>query len=115
MPLEHNEKYVRTSTSSNMNIVVPIDNEQETALSAMPYMLESCLNKLFASYSVWATSGSECVAPCLFTTQNLPPLSGIAAMLDGQWQQRQWQQPFHINDHNQYCLLYTSPSPRDRG
>lgn len=59
-----------------------------------PCLLDALLVKLSRSYSVWSTSGSERVAPCVFVTPGLPAVNKLAAMIDGQWQHWGWQQPY---------------------
>jgi len=62
---------------------------------AMPYLLNASLVNGLSSFSVWRTAGSEIIGPTLFCCQGLPPVSGIASMLDGQWQQRNWKIPYN--------------------
>lgn len=63
-------------------------------VSAYPCMLDSMMVKLLSSYSIWSTAGSERVSPCMFNTPGLPSVSKLPAMIDGQWQQWGWQQPY---------------------
>ena len=44
-------------------------------------LLADCL----PSYSLWSTSGSERVQPCLLVFQGLPPVTSFTDMLSGQW------------------------------
>lgn len=44
----------------------------------------------FGNYSLWWTMGSELVEPCFIVTDGLPQVSQFVAMMDGQWQQRNW-------------------------
>lgn len=64
--------------------------------SAMPYLYNAALASSLSSYSLWQTSGSQLVSPLLFSCQGLPPISGLASMLDGQWQQRDWKIPYNL-------------------
>jgi type VI secretion system protein ImpM len=86
-------------------IVVDMDFEEQHPLSVFPQVLDPLLADSFASYSMWSTEGSECVAPCIMATKGLPPISGIAAMMDGCWQKWNWQQPYRLN-----TLETTSPA-----
>lgn len=71
------------------------DNEEHSE-EALPYMLSAALTTALSSFSLWQTSGSELVSPVMFNCQGLPPIGGIASMLDGQWQQRNWKIPYNI-------------------
>jgi len=59
-----------------------------------PYvrLLNHYLTVLHSSYSVWWTSGSPKVQPCLLTCAGLPPVDGFSAFLDGKWSLWGWQQ-----------------------
>lgn len=57
-------------------------------------MLDALLVQLLRSYSLWSTTGSERVAPCVFDVPGLPPVSKLPAMLDGDWQRWGWEQPY---------------------
>ena len=70
--------------------------EEQSAASVYPSMLDALLVKLLNSYSIWSTTGSERVAPCVFDVQGLPTVSKLPAMLDGQWQQWGWAQPYTL-------------------
>ncbi|MET1254950.1 type VI secretion system-associated protein TagF [Aliikangiella maris] len=54
-------------------------------------LLHLSWSKLFGSYSLWWTNGSEKVAPCLLVTEGLPEVGRYAAMLDGNWEKWGWQ------------------------
>lgn len=67
------------------------------ALNAlMPNWLSATLSAGMPSFSIWHTTGSERVGPVLFCCQGLPPIGGIASMLDGHWQQRNWKIPYNL-------------------
>jgi len=69
--------------------------------SVYPFLLDAVCKEQLVSYSLWATTyGSELVEPCLFYTRGLPPLRGIAAMLDGQWAAGGWHQPYSLKSHS---------------
>lgn len=72
---------------------VEIEFEEQSAAATYPSILDALLVKLLNSYSVWSTTGSERVAPCVFESPGLPPVGKLPAMIDGQWQQWGWQQP----------------------
>ncbi len=74
--------------------------EEQLPASIYPQFLDYCLSEMFSSYSVWATDGSERVSPCLFTTQHLPTMEKMSAMLDGQWRQWDCHQPYELKKNN---------------
>lgn len=77
--------------------VVGVASSDELSLiDSLPCMLNSSLSSSLASFSLWQTHGSELIAPLVFACQGLPPASGISAMLDGQWQQKNWKIPFNL-------------------
>jgi len=63
----------------------------------MPFWLNASLSSGLSSFSVWQTAGSELISPMVFSCQGLPPIGGIASMLDGQWQQRNWKIPYNMH------------------
>ena len=73
---------------------------EEQISSALPYMLNAALTTSLTSYSLWQTAGSQLISPLLFSSQGLPPIGGIASMLDGQWQQRDWKIPYSLQAGN---------------
>ena len=64
--------------------------------AVLPYLLNSSLVNGLSSFSLWKTAGSELVGPGLFCCQGLPPINGVASMLDGQWQRRNWKIPYNL-------------------
>ncbi|HUH83485.1 MAG TPA: hypothetical protein VLX85_02685, partial [Stellaceae bacterium] len=40
--------------------------------------------------TIWWTSGSERIKPCLVIAPGMPPPAAFASFLDGQWEQRGW-------------------------
>ncbi|MBU2870481.1 type VI secretion system-associated protein TagF [Colwellia sp. E2M01] len=44
----------------------------------------------YGRYSLWWTLGSYFVEPCLIITEGLPQVSQFSAMLNGQWQENNW-------------------------
>jgi type VI secretion system protein ImpM len=96
--LSHNEAYARDSrVNSGAAVQVDLESDDRPATEGLTYLLDSFLADSLSSYGVWSTTGSERVAPCLFATKGLPRISGVAAMLDGQWQQWNWRQPYRLN------------------
>lgn len=81
---------------SPVDMVVKTGLKDAAAGQALPFMLDACLSTTMQSYSIWSTAGSEIIHPCLFVANGLPQLSGVAAMLDGQWQQWHWQEPYPL-------------------
>jgi type VI secretion system protein ImpM len=75
---------------------IDMEFEEQSAASVYPCMLDAVLAKMLSSYSIWSTTGSERVAPCVFNVQGLPGVSKLPAMLDGQWRQWGWMQPYTL-------------------
>lgn len=74
-----------------------LNPDTENSIQAlMSNLLNATLTSSLSSYSLWSTTGSQMIAPVFFSCQGLPPISGIASMLDGQWQQRHWKIPFNL-------------------
>ncbi len=93
--------YTRNAgTADSGGQIVDMDFEEQSPLSTYSYLLDALLTKTYASYSAWSTSGSERVAPCVFTVQGLPPIDGVPALLDGQWQQWNWNKPYTLSRHD---------------
>lgn len=88
--------YVAASRVSESSAIVDLEEEARSISTGFPCLLDSLLRAKSASYSVWATQGSEHVEPCLFHCSGLPRLSGIAALLDGHWEQWGWPQPHRL-------------------
>lgn len=79
------------------SFVVGLASEDELSLNdSLPCLLNASLSSSLASFSLWQTQGSELIGPLVFSCQGLPPIGGISAMLDGQWQQRNWKIPFNL-------------------
>ena len=71
-------------------------DKQNDMKSLLPYVLNAAFSTSLSSYSLWSTSGSEMISPVFFSCQGLPPIAGIASMIDGQWQQRNWKIPYNM-------------------
>lgn len=77
--------------------VINMDFAEQSPHSTYPHLINNLLKGSLSSYSVWSTQGSQYVAPCLFYSRGFPAMQGVAAMLDGQWQQRGWSLPCQLN------------------
>ncbi|MBI1422011.1 MAG: type VI secretion system-associated protein TagF [Gammaproteobacteria bacterium] len=75
---------------------IDFEFEEQSAATAYPYFLNVMMAQLMKSYSVWSTLGSDRVSPCLFSVKNLPSVSRLPAMLDGNWTHWGWQQPYKL-------------------
>lgn len=78
-----------------------IEFEEESANSTYPQILDILMGKLLGSYSVWSTAGSERISACVLTSQRLPMVSRIPAMLDGDWKRWGWEEPFVLHHRDQ--------------
>jgi len=78
--------------------VINMASAEDSPASTYSGLLDALLTRTCASYSAWSTQGSERVAPCVLTVQGLPPIDSLPAMLDGQWQQWNWQQPYVLTN-----------------
>lgn len=76
--------------------VIGLTEENTHRQQAVNSLLETFIARQYGSYSVWESEGSTLVEPCLFVTQNLPPVRSIPALLDGQWQNWDWETPFQM-------------------
>ena len=96
-PLMLDLSYRRVMHKKGMrDLYAEIDVEEPLPFSVYPQFLDYCLSETFSSYSVWTTEGSERVAPCLFTTQHLPTMEKMSAMIDGQWHRWGCHQPYAL-------------------
>lgn len=93
------DAYLPTSNlGDNGAFILGLPDAGPSAVSmGLPYVLDATLSTSFSSFSVWQTEGSEVVSPLMFCCQGLPPISGLASMLDGQWQLRNWKIPYNLN------------------
>ena len=77
------------------SMVIGLKSSNEDAFKhVLPYVLNSRLNAELSSFSLWQTTGSDRMSPVIICCQGLPSLSGLASMLDGQWQKRNWKIPY---------------------
>lgn len=82
--------------TESCSMQVDMEFEEQSAASVYPFMLDALLSKQMSSYSIWSTTGSERVAPCVFDVEGLPAAGKLPAMLDGQWRQWGWIQPYTL-------------------
>lgn len=94
----HNTIYTNVEpVTDEKPVLITMDFEEQLPTSVSDYILDAVLLKSVSSYSAWTTSGSERVAPCLFFSQGLPPISGASAMMNGVWPSENWQLPYRLN------------------
>lgn len=55
-----------------------------------PALASNLLRRGFPRHSLWWTDGSDRIVRCLLLCDGLPPASGFAALLAGDWQQWGW-------------------------
>lgn len=55
-----------------------------------PALLDGVIGGMREPWTLWWTTGSEAVEPCLLAAAGLPPPGGFAALLDGQWERWGW-------------------------
>lgn len=92
-----NDTYFRGSAiETPAKMVIRTASGDQSPSVVLPLMLDACLAQALQSYSIWSTTGSEYMESCVFLSKGLPPLNGIAAMLDGRWEEWQWQQPYAL-------------------
>lgn len=93
--VESSSEYVRSSVSNDCaGYQFEMEFSEQSISSVYPLLLDTLMTQSFRSYSVWQTSGSEYINPCMFSTQGLPGIQQMPAMLNGQWQSNHWAQPF---------------------
>lgn len=81
--------------------LIKMDFEEQSPRSVLSYMLDASIKETLSSYSVWSTQGSQRVDPCLFYSRGLPQVRGISAMMDGQWAQWGWHEPYSLKSVSQ--------------
>jgi len=97
--LDHVSYQPSNHPASHTGTVIPTATAPADS-SAYALMMGQMMQAHHGSYSIWSTQGSEFVEPCMMSCQALPAISAIAAMLDGDWLQSQWQVPYHfIGEH----------------
>jgi len=68
----------------------PVADASEGGASSFPSLGETLLQALLPLHSGWSSRGSDLVAPCLAIARGLPPGSGFAALLNGEWTRWGW-------------------------
>jgi len=87
--------YARGALLENTSrAVIRMPNNEQSPASVLPFVLDAYLCSSYSSYSVWSTSGSDNMDASVFVCGGLPKFAGIAAMLDGRWEQWAWPEPF---------------------
>ncbi len=100
--IQHVSDYSRSSFNLEGDAFqFDVEFEEQAVSSTYPLLLDTLMTKAFQSYSIWQTTGSNCISPCLFSSQGLPKVQQMPAMLNGEWQNYQWQQPYFINEFEQ--------------
>lgn len=101
--INHLQQDTREAYQSTSNLgeqgafIIGLDESPGANINeALAYLFDASLSNQGSSFSLWQTEGSELIGPLIFCTQGLPPVSGIAAMLDGQWQKRNWKIPYNL-------------------
>lgn len=79
-----------------MGPVINMDFEGQAPNSVYPLFLDASMRQMHVSYGAWSTRGSQLVEPCVFFTKGLPQISGVASMLDGEWAESNWDEPFQL-------------------
>ncbi|WP_157822394.1 type VI secretion system-associated protein TagF [Psychromonas sp. Urea-02u-13] len=96
LPMAYRKTGQRISGNSSQQINLQF--AEELPSNAYAHLLDSLLTSNMGAYSLWSTSGSENIAPCLVNTRGLPSSSQIPAMMDGNWAHWGWTQPYTAND-----------------
>lgn len=81
---------------ASMDAVVTLENDAQNAGTVYPQLLHQVLQQQLQSYSLWSTRGSQLVEPCVLYTRGLPGVGSAAALLDGNWEASNWDQPFSL-------------------
>ena len=76
--------------------------EEQSPSSVYALLLDTVMTNSLQSYSVWHTSGSEHIKPCLFSSQGLPEVQKMPAMLNGDWQNCGWHKPYLLNEFQDF-------------
>ena len=87
----------RKRLKESYSMQIDFEFEEQSGSSIYSHFLDSIMMKLLSSYSAWSTIGSERIAPCFFNVQNLPVVSQLPAMIDGEWEKWGWQQPYVLD------------------
>lgn len=86
-PLTHQDTKSKPNTLEQWHLNCPsAANINDSCVN----LLEKLIYQQLTSFSVWWTSGSEHIEPCLLVSKNLPTPESFSALLDGQWQAQGW-------------------------
>lgn len=97
-------------------VMIPLQEMSQNPLMGFPFLLDSFLQQRLPSYSLWWTIGSERVAPNFLVSGNLPAPQCFAGMLDGQWQNWNWNTPFAvIPDYSNELFAPDENDPGNQG
>lgn len=97
MPMAYSKMGLATSGA----LQVDFQFSEESVSNGYAHLLDSLLTSGMASYSVWSTTGSENIQPCLFTVPGLPAINQLSAMMDGNWSHWGWSQTYQLNEYRQ--------------
>lgn len=92
------ETYRQNISDDIYSFQFDMEFEEQSVSSAFPFLLETLMSETHKSYSLWQTTGSEFISPCFFSSQGLPKVQQMPAMLNGDWENYNWQQPYILND-----------------
>jgi len=93
--------YLKTGQQMSGEIMqINMQFAEELPTSVYANLLDSLMVKTMNSYSVWTTTGSENIAPCLFMARGMPNAQNIPAMMDGHWAHWGWPQTYTANRFN---------------
>ena len=84
----------QVGSHSSAAVYVELHHADQDPSHAYPALLDHLLRNAYENYSIWWTSGSDHVAPCLLACNGLPPAQGFAALLSGNWTDADWQFKF---------------------
>lgn len=103
LSVDHKSDYSRSGFNLDSDAFqFDMEFEEQSISTVYPLLLDAVMTKTFQSYSVWQTTGSDLIKPSLFATQGLPSVQKMPAMLNGDWQGYTWQQPYIINELQDY-------------
>lgn len=95
----YDSDYIKTSLTEEADCFqLDMVFEEQAASSVYAALLDSVMTNSYKSYSLWQTSGSEFINPCLCMTRGLPDIKKMAAMLNGHWKNTGWHQAYRLNE-----------------